>query len=232
MSRELPILFSGPMVRAILDGRKTQTRRIVTHLGGPVHSSHGDVEWRLLRDKWIAFERGITGEYTEARGGGIKARYSVGDLMWVRETWRVGGWNDDFEFQIDYQADGANGHDFLVCEDDELAGRLAVQSSAEAAKAFGDSEVWAWEPGESPCRWRPSIHMPKWAARIWLRVLDVRVERIQDITEEDAIAEGVASRDEFIALWESIHGAGSWERNDWVWVYAFVRAGRPNGGER
>lgn len=204
---EKPILFNGEMVRAILDGRKTQTRRADT-----------------------------------------KPRYAVGDLMWVRETWRVGGWNDDFEFQVDYQADDFNGHDFLVCEDDEMAGRLAVQSSAEAAKVFGDSEYWAWEPGESPCRWRPSIHMPKWAARIWLRVTDVRLERVQDISEEDARAEGIqrhamgwtdgangydvmTARDAFAELWDDVY-PGSWDRDDWVWVYAFVRTERPNGGAR
>lgn len=152
--RELPILFSGPMVRAILDGRKTQTRRA---------------------DK----------------SGGTKPRCASGDLLWVRETWGEYGQSKDGPIYV-YRAD----HD------------------------------------RSAPRWKPSIHMRKEVARIWLRVIQVKRERIQDITEEDAIAEGVASRDEFIALWESIHGAGSWERNDWVWVYAFVRTERPNGGTR
>ena len=114
---------------------------------------------------------------------------------------------------------------------------------------------WKWEPGKSPCRWRPSIHMPRWASRITLEIVSVRVERLQDISEEDAIAEGVycenvivssyyghhevgeylyffhggpdegfeSAVDAYAALWDSINGEGSWEKNPWVWVIEFRR---------
>ena len=107
---------------------------------------------------------------------------------------------------------------------------------------------WKWEPGKSPCRWRPSIHMPRWASRITLEIVSVRVERLQDISYEDALAEGVLdfrpliepecqqgeTADEcarrlcwpqrcYRQLWESINGEGSWEKNPWVWVIEFRR---------
>ena len=175
-AHEKPMLFSGPMVRAILDGSKTQTRRVIKSL-------------------------------TQS------CPYPVGTRVWVRETWAAIDYYDNRkpsqipETNLVYRAGGPN----LNGED------------RQTFKIDGRG------------KWRPSIFMPKWAARIWLEITDVRVQRLQDISEEDAMAEGVDWRDYaglasktarklFADLWESINGKDSWHANPWVWVYEFKRA--------
>lgn len=176
--RERPILFSGPMVRALLDGRKTQTRRVVKPQ--PVDPFDG----AQLRTAVSAYALAGPCPYGEP-----------GDRLWVRETWAKAGEQGD---RVEYRADTA----------DPKAGK-----------------------------WRPSIFMPSWASRITLEVESVRVERLQDISEADARAEGVtpapftkAGRaahlvhvEAFESLWGSINGPDSWAANPWVWVVAFRR---------
>jgi len=209
---ERPILFSAPMVRAILDGRKTMTRRVMkrkfphgepegntTSLGGwPVHFPDGTWE-----NEWCPY--GFPGQ-----------------RLWVRETFaEVGciGWPiDKFEYQ--YRADFSEG------------------------KWLGYADM-CFE------KWKPSRFMPRAASRILLEITGVRVERLQDISEQDAIAEGVESFRpipgdgdpetlfanymnkrrfsyrtaywSFASLWQSINGPESWEQNPWVWVVEFKR---------
>ena len=183
---ERPILFSGPMVRAILDGRKTQTRRVF--IPPPPFDWTDDIS-------------------VELAAGSITPRHAVGDRLWVRETW--GTWGS-----------------FDHMRPSQLTGREGI---AYAADQPGD-------PAEHICgRVRPSIHMPKWAARIWLEVTGVRVERVQDISEADAVAEGVQCSSEdilypnelaaFRPLWDSLNakrGYG-WDANPWVAVIEFRR---------
>jgi len=120
-----------------------------------------------------------------------------GDILYVRETWRVGAW-DIFNQMIafDYK-DGTCG-ELTYIHDRELFDRLVNQSRNDArqAKCEYNGADFVWEKGKSPCRWHPSIHMPKEAARIWLKVTDVRVERLQEITEEQACVEGTDPWDE------------------------------------
>lgn len=187
-----PILFSAPMVRALLAGNKTQTRRIV--------------KWQPNdKDQVIKFENGWL-MYRRAGTGWCKdtpCPYGrLGDLLWVRETW----------------ADVADASD----------------------DAFKRGAFWpqyrATSDANLVTRWRPSIYMPRWASRITLRITDVRVERLQEISEDDAMAEGIAllngrytyndgmhesRRDSYAALWESINGHGSWDANLLVWVISF-----------
>ena len=193
---EKPIIFNGEMVRAILDGRKTQTRRLVKpQPTPPAWCNH--IKPHFLDDGGFGFfDEDID----------YKAPYSPGDHLWVRETWCP---VDDTEFGhgewIDYRATP-------TYESSHPAGWDAAPNDPQALK------------------WRPSIHMPRWASRITLEVTGVRVERVQDITEEDAQAEGIlfsvprggGRRRTFEALWEDIY-PGSWERNDWVWVIEFRR---------
>lgn len=181
MSKERPILFSGPMVRAILDGRKTQTRRIVKPQpkGTPELGGFGRL-WFDGRDD-MNCPHGLPG-----------------DRMWVRET-------------------------FAIVNKD--CGPVAVYCA--------DGE---FQPDYIGHRWSPSIHMPRWASRISLEVISVRVERLCGITEADAKAEGAEPsivgadldhlkyRAGFQTLWESINGDGSWALNPWVWVLEFKRA--------
>jgi hypothetical protein len=192
--KERPILFSAPMIRAILEGRKTMTRRVVKRV----------TEGSPYPEIWVPLP-GTTNKHTPPCPYG-----QPGDRLWVRETW---AW--------DVQAQAS-----LRDEDGPFA---------YAADPF------AVQRRLCP-RWRPSIHMPRWASRITLEITGVRVERLQDISEQDAMAEGIRpfgdgwghhvhdglhymhrAADSFASLWESINGAGSWDTNPWVWVVEFKR---------
>ena len=219
-----PILFSAPMVIALLDGRKTKTRRV------------------------IKFPEGMTGHYAPCGDrdylyypcGIMRPKYQVGDVLWVRETWRVGAWNEnDGSICVDYKADNFANPDWIPLDNAELFERLWIQSTDEAMAAgikHDEEGQYHWKRGESPCKWRPSIFMPKEATRIFLRVTSVHAERVQDISEADAKAEGIGmplftSADIedygyvecFEQLWDSINekrGFG-WDLNPFVWVYGF-----------
>ena len=188
-----PIIFSTPMVRAILDDRKTKTRRLVKE---------------DKRGQWVAVNNARNHEYgasvpcylhrevsVDDKSRNIMyPKYDVGDILWVRETW-----SKDENGEYVYRAN------------------------------YGTTEDDSFPP--SMFKWRPSIHMPREAARIFLRVTNVRVERVQDITAHDAIREGMESEipfdtvDEFKELWNNLNakrGYG-WESNPWVWVVAFEK---------
>jgi hypothetical protein len=241
---EKPILFSAPMVRAILDGTKTETRRVVKWPAGC------DEFWREDARPWLLGFGG--GDYPDVSDGLIQVEdapvlrvcpYGApGDILWVRETWRPWSWHEGEPITVEFQAGGPR----TECESDpawafryeqwEERTWIALTEELEAKGVQTDDDgFYRWE-GENPLRWRPSIHMPRWAARLFLRVTDVRLERVQDITEEGAIAEGVRGDEHdwadqptpsmcFSALWDSLNakrGYG-WDANPWVWVYKFER---------
>lgn len=229
-----PILFNDEMVRAILEWRKTQTRRLVTPQPHTewYYDAYGNAEeaqfWRYGdREDWPWPSDCPLGQ--------------PGDRLWVREAWRIGAWEMDTEsIAVDYRADASCRREWIRIGDDdggEAFDKYLKQSTADA-KAAGlsaDEEgQYHWKAGESPCRWRPSIHMPRWASRITLEITDVRVERVQDISEEDAIAEGVVCprlgtygmnpETVFRDLWDSIAKPGAlWRDNPWVWAISFKR---------
>jgi len=171
------------MVQAILDGRKTQTRRVIKDKD---ITNWFDID---VDGKPIAYIDQETGDsYPPTH----RAKYQPGDILWVRETWAKRIHSDNRYY---YKADNNLGAIFNR-EDD---------------------------------KWRPSIFMPREAARIFLRVKNVRVERVQDIGEEDALAEGVewlnfaTAKEAFTALWDGINGKRvyGWDTNPWVWVVEF-----------
>lgn len=231
-TKERPILFSGPMVRALLDGSKTQTRRVMKRQP-PAVIQDGylpKVYWPA-RDKhmssrgdraYLQFEQ--PGEYDGRHimkdGYGFECPHGQpGDRLWVRETWaieclgRVGtpeGY--DCSYELEYRADGATREFDCPPGTDDSAYLRAYD------RMRGD--------------WWPSIHMPRWASRITLEVTGVRVERLQDISRGDAMDEGcpfpnMAAGDDprqwFSGLWSQINGAESWDANPWVWVVEFKR---------
>ena len=260
MSRVLPILFNTEMVRAILDGRKTVTRRVV-HRGKSYPEYHGKDKFYGVVDhlnndykNWYAgfyndndvFIGYDGGRHTDALYW--KAPCKPGDILYVRETWRVGAW--DIRNQMiafDYK-DGTCG-ELTYIHDRELFERLVNQSREDArkAKCKYNGVDFIWRKGKSPCRWRPSLHMPKEAARIWLKVTDVRVERLQDMKPEDARKEGIKVKPEdcvgkfdyiselmmlFSNLWDSTIKKPDldrygWDANPWVWVIEFERCENP-----
>jgi hypothetical protein len=201
--RERPILFSAPMVRAILDGRKTQTRRIVKPQP-PAMFSEGDVAAITNGARW-AFSR----VYSPGRGvafpadpePGFRCPYGLpGDRLWVREAWQITG-RLGTEYAVWYPAGG------------EAVG-IDVGFEGPSPK---------WDAMIHDDRVRPSIHMPRWASRITLEVTGVRIERLQDISEADARAEGVVDTLAFEELWDSINGSGAWDANPWCWCISFKR---------
>lgn len=236
-----PILFTAPMVRAILEGRKIQTRRIVDHVskyGRITEFKSSDTQgydW-TFRDKRMRWNDLSNDNLLKSCPHG-----QPGDRLWVRENWRIGAWNENnSEIALDY-CDGPRKEWVSVpdpgCDDGELFSRLWKQSTDDAIKAgllTDDNGNYHWEIGQSPCRLRPSIFMPRWASRITLEITGVRVERLQDISGENCWAEGIecAGWDSekygsvthcYRDLWESIYGPKSWDKNPWVWVVEFKR---------
>lgn len=204
--KERPILFSGPMVLAILEERKTQTRRIVKE---PVLST-------AYKDNELNFKIGE--RY-------IKCPYGqVGDRLWVRETFRYISYTEGYDSGVDQGGghDWGDGYSFVQYKSDSFIFRYELL----------EEDYLKTSPVID--RWYPSIHMPRWASRILLEITDIRVERLKDITEEDAKAEGIENKSnhfhlactqDFKRLWESINGLGSWYMNPWVWVVEFRRIG-------
>lgn len=177
-----PILFSTPMVQAILNRLKWQTRRVVK----PQPDSRGPRTANVLFEDW--------------HGKEIRPKYKAGDILWVRETWQhtkvLNLHPVDANYGYVYRAD---------------------------AQPWEDIEGW---------KWKSPIFMPKEACRIFLKVTDVRVERLQSISEADAKAEGVDSVDSFFALWQKINGTESLAANPWVWVYEFESIPKPRALEQ
>lgn len=214
--KERPILFSAPMVRAILDGRKTQTRRTVKPQPDGRHCR-------------VDFEHGFLKESSMLGGCWSVSRKQLcpygkpGDRLWVRETWKYLDWTEDGCPYIAYKADGT---DTLRPVNDERW----IERVEDVWADLSSSENYSVDNCASDRRWRPSIHMPRWASRITIEITGIRVERLHAIRAEDALAEGVEwdgmyehPRDNFISLWESINGHGSWDANPWVWVVEFKR---------
>lgn len=251
MERVLPILFNTEMVRAILNGRKTVTRRLIKsqQLIGilPDKCKNGMPE-EFLKEKKFMFKPYCDMTDAELIETAYNPPYQPGDTMYVRETWRVGAW--DIRNQMiafDYK-DGTCG-ELIYIHDRELFERLVNQSREDARKAKCEYNGvdFIWEKGKSPCRWHPSIHMPKEAARIWLKVKDVRVERLQNMCLDDFINEGVDVPNEafndpknaygfakfrYSGIWTSTikiedNDRYGWKANPWVWVIEFERCEKP-----
>lgn len=224
--REVPILFSAAMVRAILDGSKTETRRVIKPQPTAVDGrwawpSHDEpTAYRQRGEKVPASALKAMWPEGCARPGECMrrfARWQTGDLLYVREAWRT----------LERPSDMADG--ILFRADDEFR---VIENTREAADLWGEANA----NGKHGEAWRPSIHLPRWASRLWLRVTSVRAERLQDITEAGARAEGAkptkgldfTARHAFEELWETINGAESWAANPWVWVVAFERVAAPS----
>lgn len=185
--KEHPILFSGEMVRAILEGRKTQTRRVVKHILPTCQKI-----WRNGLDSQNSW--GMMGN--NGNGWTISCPYgNTGDHLWVREKWRIVGWSEDGDWCIEYKDGFERWFDSVQDVDEDTGVRYWMQCTDDCIKAGipedenGDFRFDNQHP--CPTRWRPSIHMPRWASRIALEIVNIRVERLQDISRDDAMFEGV-----------------------------------------
>lgn len=214
--KERPILFKGKMVCANLNGNKTQTRRIVKPQCAFTSGSGFS---------WKGFLYGAAFNYSETvRNFAFKAcpYGKPGDRLWVRETWSVLA--DRHYAYVHYAA----------------TEEITKHIDRRRLTAEQDWQLAHWNKKDG---WAPSIHMPRWASRILLEVVDVRVERLNDISEQDAKAEGILQhsggsyldyqdegesyvygpRDSFASLWSSINGRTSWNDNPWVWCVTYKR---------
>lgn len=212
--REGPILFTGEMVREILGGSKTQTRR----LRGLNKANVRPDLWRVIGQTG-GVVRLHCDDVGEVR---VRSPYGVaGDLLYVRETHAI---VPASAYRCSREPDGS---------------QVAHRVSPDGAWWSLYREAWT---RASPGRWRPSIHMPKWAARLWLRVTVVRVERLNAISAADACAEGVLDPGHewdgnavypiarFARLWDGINAKRApWDSNPWVWVIGFERTEAPRG---
>ncbi|HSH72372.1 MAG TPA: hypothetical protein VK974_04865 [Methylophilaceae bacterium] len=216
--KEKPILFSAPMVRAILDGSKTQTRRMINPQ--PFIDAQGNFCWN-----GFCFGQDSSGNprsdtlaspLPNSKTGKISCPYGKqDDQLWVKETWQ--------------------GYRQVSIEYDEWE----EMDSPKDRHDYDFKPVYRADGKSDPNKWLPSIFMPREFSRIQLEIVSVRVERLNDCSPQDAIDEGIHWRgDKFIGvldvtpertgpvmayqdLWESINGAGSWDKNPWVWVIEF-----------
>lgn len=241
--KERGMIFNREMVRSIIDGRKTQTRRIMA-----IQPEHSELGLRRVIDSKNGRDNG---KYFWSQSGacGLKMRSKVfgcpygevGDRIWVRETWgvvsheldddgRIQPWTPDRPATAIHEMPFGNGY---------YSGHAIYAADGEFT--WGDDD--GYEDGRS-C-WKPSIHMPRWASRILLEITDVRVERLNGISEAEAQAEGIdmealadsqdcydciadhnmtgrpTAKGAFKYLWESIYGEENWQANPWVWVIEF-----------
>ncbi|HJV19304.1 MAG TPA: hypothetical protein VJ499_04910 [Flavisolibacter sp.] len=209
----IPILFSTPIVEAILVGRKTQTRRIVK----PQPTKQEAVEIFCKEGPGSVSASDLTQADIEIDELFEKCPYGkVGDVIWVRETWRKY-----------YNVDENGNTDF----DKEII-EYAADNPPMIPEMDGDGfQVFNKDGSEKFISWKPSLFMPKEACRIFLKITNVRVERLQDISDKDAIAEGVRSRlpdngiakQQFFDVWTIINGYENLMLNPWVWVIEFER---------
>lgn len=226
--KERPILFSAPMVRAILAGTKSQTRRVVKPQPNNVPGLHHPIEPYLTSTGNWNWVLSATGHGT---GDPFPCPYGQpGDRLYVKEKHAFLDVRKSAlsQFPLGPQNGNAVGPDVW-----NLCVEYCDGTENDAFSVEGIKPKQTRERGED--RWRPSIHMPRWASRVLLEITAVRVERLNEISEADAKAEGVTLptrtctmydgiwRDEYRLLWESINGAGSWAANPWVWAISFRR---------
>lgn len=243
--KERPILFSGEMVRAILNGRKTQTRRVVKpqpeyHVDAGIMETYPRVcgpEWfePVVIDRHGEEQPGeeVFGIYSEDGEYGCKCPYPPGTRLWVRETW--------LELDKEHWWDSSQPKEATYLTGEHWGERKNGIAYRASTDTEGDDIR-----REYGYKWRPSIFMPRWASRITLEVTEVRVEKLNSISEEDARAEGIVTKwlqrgkdgelsewcdrygntaiKLFRELWDSINGKKHpWESNPWVWAYTFKR---------
>ncbi len=255
--KQRPILYSTQMVQGLLENRKTMTRRL-----------NGLERMNETPDNWNPY----VGDFRIDKKGRLNQKFfntngfsdhaicpygKVGDLLWVKETIKLGAWRSDGRLAFDYKASPelTNTPWVRFIDDDGTRFNNLIERTCNQLHEKGilpdKTANYRWEPGKSPLNWTPSIHMPKAAARIWLKITNIRVERLQDISEEDSKAEGVEHyfrrfkedceegaiifknyRDNsiylnaihsFRSLWIKINGKDSWKLNPWVWVIEFEK---------
>ncbi len=249
-----PILFTADMVRAILEGRKTQTRRIIK----PQPRQDASGGWQYGKD----YRNSCSAAASPATD--VLFPYECpygqpGHHLWVRETWLPAAWDAQegmVKFMYKDQTKSKWIQPYQDDPDGEKFDKLWLSICDELARKGikpGKDGMYNFQGIEQPLSWRPAIHMPRAASRIHLQITDIRAQRLHDITEADAIAEGIEENsgkyrhyncpskfaplfdcepiESYRTLWEKINGPHSWEQNPWVWAITF-RVCPPSRGVR
>lgn len=223
--KERPILFSAPMVQAILAGRKSQTRRVVKL---PKELSGGDL-MRAWPDKMFGVTPGLHIPMPDESVQRLRNPWGWPEpsRLWVRETFCLEN-TSDYHGDHDTPTDGRP-----IQKHEDPDGSRWLIPHYRATEPEPHIVPYRCDADDDKTRWTPSIFMPRWASRITLEITGVRVERLQDISEGDAFIEGVTvtpckpsraermGRGAYRELWESINGPGSWDKNPWVWCISF-----------
>lgn len=273
---EHPILFQTEMVQAILEGRKTQTRRTQ---GLEKMNEDSALWYRKGAEDTKLFTNGFKSVDRDREIGNyhplfqffnvidqnpdhkyyVRPKDKPGDLFWTKETHKLGAWREDGRMAFDFKASPEITNTPWVQyteeedPDSEKFNKIwekATSTLLDKGYQSGPDGLFHWEAGQSPLPWRPSIFLPKAASRIWLMLEEIYPERLQDISENDAKAEGIfrwtqtnlksqpthyrvytdddpealytsCPIDSFETLWSSINGKKSWDSNPWVWVRKF-----------
>ncbi len=222
-----PILLKSQEITSVLEGRKTQIRRILkAKQGGDCPAEmwvdqfalKDVIEWREQEDQWF----GLMGYRTLALANCPFGK--VGDHLWVRETWA--GVNLYGEIALAYKADSEV---IRVVENESFQDEDGLINYDDPRLEKHSFAVWADDllDGKEGC-WKPPVQMPRWASRILLEITNLRIERLNEISEADCVKEGIGSaflrdckKPKFIEQWGQIHGPDTWSQNLWVWVIDF-----------
>jgi hypothetical protein len=249
--KERPIIFSTESVRAILAGKKTQTRRVIKPQ--PEAYLENDMWWEKKRKGRVVMGSVYPKDWAEYSPFGVP-----GDRLWVREKWKFGSFNSESEFSAEYE-DGASSPIIDIYYENELDREKYLAECGEDYDKAGwvqDDDGYYREPanweGENPARWRSPLFMPRCFSRLLLEITAVRVERVQDISENDAISEGMlhykgwqtkeyqtdvelaktigtkpplgfSPKQRYEHLWDSLNAKRgfAWDTNPYVWVVEF-----------
>ncbi|MDO5769301.1 MAG: hypothetical protein Q4P13_07335 [Psychrobacter sp.] len=234
-----PVNWTSDEVRAALAGRKTQIRVPIK-----LPSNGFELDFDLLESDLPAIgfmnnkfglltKREIHPNSNKFERGIIPCPLGkVGDHLWVRETWKIGAWHeDDGTFAIDYKASPElTKTPWIYIADEEEFKKYWVKVTDELNAIYyptSENGRYYWEAGKSPLKWKSPVTMPRWASRLLLEIVDLRVERLHNITHNDAVSEACfISHPEvpltaFIECWRARYGDKAWQNNPWVWVIDF-----------
>lgn len=239
MTKERPIIFSAESVRAILDGRKTQTRRVAKtgeekYGWTPCRPAEWYTSSAIDRDGMLIPGKEVFGVYNDDGDCACPCPYGApGDKLWVKEKWLFTALSsNDCDCAVGY-SDGTQSPTidiFHEC-DDETRDRYFREDAEDCKKAgwLQDADGIFHNPNEddgtNPARWRSPLFMPRWASRLTLEIVNVRCERLNDISDDDYHAEGYDVLSDFVETWDKLNskrGCG-WYSNPWVWILSFKK---------
>jgi hypothetical protein len=218
-NKELPLIFSGPMVLAAMEGIKTVTRRIIN----PQPAESIDYFY-YYHSNTIIHRPVFMGYVNDTVKQNIKAKYAQGDRLWARETWGIVFYdnNSGYEIGVQYKADNKQSGIIDLDNEEQWERFISSEEIFRESEKYIKSSIFVIKE----ILWRPSIYLPRLAARLFLNITDVRIERLHELDDTEARKEGFKDRESFIKYWDKLNARRSypWESNPWVYRIEFERA--------